>query len=84
MKLITDERIRFLLKHRRQIEEWLAVRDDLRTFAHEFYASLREDVIGSLPNGVVVSDLLEATGNSALFRLTRPDWPTGGPAVELG
>ena len=84
MKRIDDERIKFYLKHRQQIEEWLDVKNDLAKFAHEFYASLRDDIRMKVPDDVIVGDVSEPPGNSGLFRLGRCDWPEEGPAVELG
>ena len=83
MKRIDDERIKFFLKHRQQIEEWLAVKMDLSAFAHEFYGSLREDIRIRVANDIVVGELSEP-GNAGLFRLRRNNWPEDGPAVELG
>ena len=84
MKQIDDERLEFYLRHRQQIEEWEAVKNDLDRFAHEFYASLRDDLRRNVPDDVVVGDVSEPPGNSGLFRLRRHDWPENGPAVELG
>lgn len=84
MKRIDDERIKFYLKHQQQIEEWEAVKNDLDRFAHEFYASLRDDIRNKVPADVIVGDVSEPAGNSGLFRLRRYDWPENGPAVELG
>ena len=84
MKPIEDERIRFFLKHRQQLEEWQAVKKDLSKFAHEFYESLRDDVLDAVPDDVVVGEMSEPPGNSGLFQLRRFDWPEEGPAVELG
>lgn len=85
MKQIEDERIRFYLEHRQQIEEWATVgTKDLPQFAYEFYASLRGDICKKVPDDAIVGDVSEPPGNSALFRLRRRNWPAEGPAVELG
>ena len=84
MKPLDDERIKFYLKNRQQLEEWLAVKTDLSTFAHAFYASLRDDICNRVPDGVVVGEMSETADGSRIFRLRRRDWPQEGPAVELG
>lgn len=84
MKRIEDERIRFYLKHRQQIEEWVKVGEELPRFVHDFYASLRDEIRKKVPDDVIVGDVSEPPGNSGLFRLRRRDWHEEGPAVELG
>ena len=94
MKRIEDERIRFYLKHRRQIEEWSRVgRDDLPKFAHEFYASLW----GDLPHqararGIDIDKDVKIIGSQNAgdlhIRLRRRNWPETGedkqdPSVKL-
>lgn len=44
MNRIDDPRIEFYLKHQGLIEEWAAVRRDVRHAAHDFYASLVDDL----------------------------------------
>ena len=83
MKRIEDQRVIFYLKHRLQIEEWLSVKKDLAAVAHEFYGSLREEVLNQVPSDVVVGDVIEPD-NNGLFQLRKRDWIEGGPAVELG
>ena len=84
MKRLDDERIKFFLKHRQQLEEWQAVQKDLFLFARAFYASLRDEVRKRVPDGVVVGEVSEPPGGSGIFQLRRRDWPEEGPAVELG
>ena len=81
MKRIEDERIRFYLKHRQQIEEWAKVRKVLPEFAHEFYASLLEHLCGEFNKCGV-----EVSLHETVIRLRRRNWPPAekGPAVELG
>ena len=83
MKRIEDERIRFYLKHRAQIEEWVKIREDWLNFAHEFHPSL----LGDLRNEVRKRGIdVEISVHEAAIRLRRYDWPVAeeGPAIELG
>lgn len=76
MKRIEDERIRFYLKHRQQIEEWVRVGEELPGFVREFYASLRIPEI-ACETGIKIE--YENWG----IRLRRPKWPKP-VAIELG
>ena len=89
MKRIDDERIRFYLKHRRQIEEWALVMDDLAKFAPEFYASLLDDLCSEVrkrESNVNIPDRPHEYGDrwqSEAIRLRRAPWPET-VALELG
>ena len=85
MKRIEDERIRFYLKHRQQIEEWAEVgKTDLPAFAREFYASLREDLIPQARTyRVDIESDVEIVEGEHFIGLRRRNWPET-LAVELG
>lgn len=44
MNRVDDPRIEFYLRHWPEIEEWASIRRDVRHSAHEFYASLADDL----------------------------------------
>ena len=85
-----DERIRFYLRHREQIEEWRKVGQvELPKFTHEFYAGLVEVI----PNQVHEDEIdvdhdmeIALGGGGRAINLRRRNWPTGdeAPVVLLG
>lgn len=82
MKRIEDERIRFYLKHRQQIEEWAGVGEkDLPKFAHEFYTSLERGLRDQAQNcetfaGIEIK-LFYNGPNWPCISLRRHGWPQG-------
>ena len=88
MRRIEDERIKFYLKHRQQIEEWLMVGQEvLPKFAPEFYASLLDDLCTEVrKSGSNVNIHKHVFGDkwqSEAIRLCRQCWPEA-VSVELG
>ena len=80
---IDNERIKFYLEHREQIEELVKIKEDLSEFAHEFYASLLDEILNEVGHrGIEV----EISLHEESIRLRRHDWPLPekGPAIELG
>ena len=82
MKRIEDERIRFYLKHRQQIEEWARVgTEDLPQFAHEFYASLECGLRDQAQNcetfaGINI-ECHDLNSNYPYISIRRPCWSQG-------
>ena len=80
MKRIEDERIRFYLKNRQQIEEWAKVGTKaLPQFAHEFYASLESGLRDQAQNcetfaGINV-ECNDLNSNYPYISIRRPCWP---------
>lgn len=74
---IDDERVRFYLRHREQLEEWQALRVEAANALDEWLASLKPDLesaIETLVNDVeIVAQLGDASYPS--MDLRRPGWP---------
>ena len=85
-----DERIRFYLRHREQIEEWRKVGQvELPKFTHEFYAGLVEVIPNQVHEDKIDVDhdmKIALDGGGRAINLRRRDWPTGdgAPVVLLG
>ncbi len=84
MKL-EDERVRFYLKHRAQIEEWIAIRDEAAAAIDEWLAGLQHDVeaLGIELGNVQVEPGLDEDDAWPGFWLKRPSWPDDAVFVGL-
>ena len=79
---INDERVRFYLRHREQLEEWQALRGEAATAIDEWLTTLKPDVesaVEELGPDVQLVSFLEDTSFPSLD-LRRPWWPGGQKA----
>ena len=89
MKRIEDERIRFYLQHRQQIEEWSAVEPDVHEFAHQFYLGLADELHAAVRDvcrdGSDPVMSFKSTKNWPGISFRRAAWPSGieNPHVRL-
>ena len=84
MKRIEDERVRFYLRHRTQIEEWAAIADDVPEVAHRFLKTVGRDV-KALSKQLDVRYWSVDTAFPKRF-LVHPDWVRSKdvPAIAIG
>ena len=90
MKQIKDERIKFYLKHRQQIEEWAKIKESVHKFAHEFYANLFEHLRDEAQKSetfdhVDIKIVINGGSENPSIRFRRCNWPEaeGGPRLDL-
>jgi len=78
---LDDERVRFYLRHREQLEEWFSLRADVAAAIDDWLISLDGDV-GSLALelGAEMLPAMSEAGYPSLY-LKRPTWP-GQKAVD--
>lgn len=87
---IDDERVRFYLRHRDQIEEWAKLRDQAALAIDEWLLALEpeiEKLAEQLGPDVILKKSLDPSNPWPAFRLVRSTWPdaqTGMLPVSIG
>ena len=86
---IDDERVRFYLRHREQLEEWQALRSETAAAIDEWLVALKPDLesaVGEVGGDVQLISIIDDT-NFPSLDLRRPWWPGGQKAeadVQVG
>ena len=75
---LDDERVRFYLRHSKQIEEWAALRAETAVAVDEWMESLQPDIerlAQELGADVELRTVIGGENSFPTFRLTRRNWP---------